>query len=124
MSGMTGTVRPRTESGDSGEGGEMKTRSLISVVGAIALGAGIMVAAAPATSAANCRPSTFGSTDFMGNPRYSCPDGTYTLRRPFGSSSWDDPMTSYELRPNYGSSWNRPSQKCRYNSLFDRYECR
>ena len=102
----------------------MRGRSIVSIIGAAALCAGTVVVAAAPASAANCRPSAFGTTDIMGNQRYSCPDGSYTLRKPFGTSSWDDPMASYELRPNSGSSWNRPSQKCRYNSLFNRYDCR
>lgn len=102
----------------------MKRRKIVSIAGAVALCAGTVLVAAPSASAANCRPNTISPTDIYGNQRYNCPDGSYTLRKPFGAQSWDDPMTSYELRPNYGSSWNRPGQKCRYNSVFNRYDCR
>jgi len=102
----------------------MNTRTLVSLFGAAALCAGTVLIAAPSASAANCRPSALGTTDIMGNPTYTCPDGSYTLKKPFGAQSWDDPMTSYELRPNSGSSWNRPSQKCRYSAVSNRYVCR
>lgn len=124
MSASATSLSEGARSGDLGQGGIMKTRTFVSVVVAAVLFLGAMLFAAPSASAANCRPNTLGPTDISGNQRYTCPDGSYTLRKPLGASGWNDPMTSYELRPNSGSSLNRPSQRCRYNSLFNRYDCR
>lgn len=76
--------------------------------------------AAPA-QAENCRSSIYG-TDIFGNPKYNCSDGSYTLKKPMWSNSWDDPFTTYELKKDYG--FGSKSQKCRYDSLFKRYNCR
>lgn len=102
----------------------MKIRSVLAVSSSIAIIAVTGFVTAPAASGADCRQSSFNSTDFFGNKRFDCPDGSYTLKKPFGTQSWDDPMSTYELRPNSGFNWNKQSQKCRYNSVFNRYNCR
>ncbi len=101
----------------------MNKRVVASIMGASVLCVGTLLVAAPSASAASCKPSFFGQ-DFFGNQRYDCPGGSYTLRQPFGEQSWDDPFASYELRPDSGSSWNKPSQRCRYDRFFNRYNCR
>ena len=78
------------------------------------------VVASPA-SAENCRPSIYG-TDIFGNQKYNCSDGSYTLKKPMFSDRWDDPMSTYELKKDYG--YGTKSQKCRYNSFSNGYKCR
>ena len=124
MSVHPASVHISTESGDSDLGGNMKVRSILGAGSALLLCLGTVALAAPTASAANCRPSLFGTNDLMGTQRYDCPDGSYQLKKPFGAQGWNDPWASYELRPNNGSSWNRPSQKCRYDSFWNRYTCR
>lgn len=100
--------------------------AVMAILAAVTVVVGVSVVAAPAASADTCRQSAFGSTDILGNPRYNCSDGnSYTLRRPFGANSWNDPMTTYQLRPNYGyGSRNGSDLSCRYSTLTGRYNCR
>jgi hypothetical protein len=79
-----------------------------------------VVAASPA-SAENCRPSMYGK-DIFGNQKYNCSDGSYTLKKPMFSDRWDDPLSTYELKKDYG--FGTKSQKCRYSSLSKGYNCR
>jgi len=80
---------------------------------------GLVVIGAPA-HAQNCRQSSLYPTDIYGNKNFNCSNGSYSLKKPFGSNDWRNPMSTYELKPNRGGS----SQRCRYNSLFNRYDCR
>ena len=83
------------------------------------LGAGV-ASSAPA-SAANCS-QNWQKTDWQGNPVYDCGGQGYTLNKPWSSNSWNDPFTTYQLKPQYGSGSR--SQSCRYSSWNNSYNCR
>jgi len=83
------------------------------------LGAGVS-SSAPA-SAANCS-QNWQKTDWQGNPVYDCGAQGYTLNKPWSSNSWNDPFTTYQLKPQYGSGSR--SQSCRYSSWNNSYNCR
>ena len=62
-------------------------------------------------------------TDWQGNPIYNCSGKNYTLTKPWGTDSWDDPFTTYSLKPNYGG-YGSKGQKCKYSSWNNSYTCR
>jgi hypothetical protein len=95
----------------------MKKR--IAAIGAGLVAGAAVIAGAPGASAAdNCRESLWGD-DIFGNKRYSCSDGSYTLKKPFYSDRWDDPFTTYEFEGD-SNSW---SGKCSYSSFRNGYDC-
>jgi len=82
-----------------------------------------VVATAGTASADTCRESLWGE-DIWGNKRFDCSDGSYTLKKPFGTNTWDDPWARYEFKKDSSSYGNDWSGKCTYESFSDTYECR
>jgi len=81
----------------------------------------VMATASPA-SADTCQESLWGQ-DMWGNKQFDCPDGSYTMTKPFGTSTWDDPWANYELKKDSAYSSNRWTGRCTYNSFYNSYDC-
>ena len=92
-------------------------RRIATLAAALITGAAVLVGA-PTASADNCRESLWGD-DLYGNKSFDCSDGSYTLKKPFGSS-WDDSISTYEFE---GDS-NSYSGKCTYSYLTGGYKCK
>jgi len=82
-----------------------------------------VVATAGTASADTCRESLWGE-DIWGNKRFDCSDGTYTLKKPFGTNRWDDPWADYRFEKDGYFRGNGWSGTCTYDSFWDEYECR
>lgn len=101
----------------------MSLRGILTAGAVTALAISTLQLTSASAYSGTCRPSGLGTPNILGEVRYSCPDGSYTLKKPPLTSSWNDPFATYELRPNYGG-FGAPRAKCKYQSLTNSYKCR
>ena len=102
-------------------------RKLVSIAIGVGMTAAASVAGVVATASAvnadTCRESLWGE-DIWGNKRFDCSDGSYTLKKPFGTNTWDDPWARYEFKKNNSFRGDGWSGNCKYKSFSNSYRCR